>query len=149
MATIICSNYDCLHCDKYSYHCQKDIVAVGCEYDEGCEDYLSFLDSEEYGEVFFKAVKTKDGIPGRAKETGKKIECNGRAFYTRDKVAEDESYSITDERTGLLIANMAWLKDNWEKFLESEKKFPDINTYPLAVLKGDKYVLAEKGGAEE
>lgn len=143
MTRVICSNYDCLHCDKHSYHCQKDIVAVGDDYEFGCEDYLSFLDSEEYGETFFKAVKTKDGKIGRAKENGKKIEYNGRAFYTRNEVTDDESYSITDGRTGLLVANLAWIKDNWEKFLEYEKKFPDIESYPLAVEVCDGYMLAE------
>lgn len=144
MPKIICSNYDCLHCDKYSYHCQKDIVAVGDDYTFGCEDYISYLDSDEYSETFFKAVKTKDGKTARAEEIGKKIEYNGRVFFTTDKVTGDESYTVTEERTGYLIGNFAQLKDCFEKFLEVEKKLPDVKSYPLAIRDGDKYVLAEE-----
>jgi hypothetical protein len=154
MTRVICSNYDCLHCDKYSYHCQKDIVAVGEDYTYGCEDYISYLDSDEYKEKFYKAVKTKDGKVAKAVDYGKKIEFNGRVFFTTDKVYtggvnEDESYTVTEERTGYLIGNFARLKDYFEKFLELENKIPDVASYPLAVLKGGKYVLADKGGEEE
>lgn len=150
MITIICSNYDCIHCDKYSYHCQKDIVAVGNDYTYGCKDYISYLDSDEYKEKFYKAVKTKDGELVKVVDYGKKIEFNGRVFFTTDKVGtgkvnEDESYFVTEERTGYLMS-FDVLKDRFEMFLEREKKIPDVKSYPLAIWDNGGYVLAKKGG---
>ena len=149
----MCSNYDCLHCDKYSYHCLKDIVAVGEDYTYGCEDYISYLDSDEYKEKFYKAVKTKDGKVAKAVAYGKKIEFNGRVFFTTDRVNtggvnEDETYTVTEERTGYLIGSFAILKDRFEKFLEIEREIPDVDSYPLAIRDRYEYVLADKGGAE-
>jgi hypothetical protein len=57
---------------------------------------------------------------------------------------EDESHTVTDQRTGLLVRSIAWLKDNWEKFIELEKKIVDVESLPLAVERGGKYYLAEK-----
>lgn len=152
MPKIICSNYDCLYCDKYSYQCSKDIVCVGDEYECGCEDYISYLDSEEYQVKFYKAVKTKDGKIAKAADKGKRIEYNGRVFYTRECVAtnrlnEDESFTLTEERTGYFIGSFAHLKDRFEKFIEAESKIPDIKNYPLAIWNGKDYVLAE--GADD
>ncbi len=141
MKTVLCCNYDCVYCDK-RYQCQKDVITVGDDYQYGCEDYLSYLDTNEYKAMFYKAVKTKDGKTARAVDYGKKIEFNGRVFYTKDKVTEgDESYRLTDERTGLLLSSMAHLSDNYEKFLEREKEYPDVESLPLAKQTLDGYVL--------
>lgn len=153
MTTIICSNYDCIHCDKYSYHCQRGVVSVGADYTYGCDDYISYLDSDEYKEKFYKAVKTKDGEFAKVVDYGKKIEFNGRVFFTTDrvdtgKVNEDESYSVTEERTGYLM-RFDMLKDCFEMFLEHEKKIPDVKSYPLAIWDNGGYVLAKKGGASD
>lgn len=152
--TIICSNYDCIHCGKYSYHCQKDIVSVGEDYAYGCDDYISYLDSDEYKEKFYKAVKTKDGKVAKVIAYGKKIEFNGRVFFTTDKVDtgganEDESYVVTEERTGYLIGTFAFAKDHFEKFLEREKEIPDVKSYPRAIRTCDGYEFALKGGVQE
>lgn len=151
---IICSNYDCIHCNKYSSQCQKDIVSVGEDYAYGCDDYISYLDSDEYKEKFYKAIRTKDGKVAKVIAYGKKIEFNGRVFFTTDKVDtggvdEDESYVVTEERTGYLIGTFAKVKDCFEKFLEREKEIPDVKSYPLAIWVCGGYEFASKGGEQE
>lgn len=141
MTRVICSNYDCLHIDPKSCYCQKDVISVGEDYTYGCDDYISYLDSDEYREKFFKAVRTRDGKKAKAVDYGKKIEYNGRVFYTKDRASDDESYGLTDGRTGLLLRPLAWLKDNYDRFLELEKKEPDVESLPLAVKVGGKYML--------
>lgn len=143
MTRIICSNVDCLHCEQGSHYCQKDIVCVGDDYTYGCEDYIAYDDTEEYKAKYCKAVKTKDGKVGKAVAYGKKIEYNGRTFYTEDRVTDDECYAATEERTGYHIGRLAGLKDVWEKFLEREKKLPDVSTYPLAVKVDGGYQIVE------
>ena len=139
MKTVLCSNYDCVFCDKRC-QCQKDVISVGEEYRGGCEDYVSYLDTCEYKAKFYKAIKTKPVKTAKAVDYGKRIEFNGRVFYTKDRVTEgDESYRLTDERTGLLVSSMANLSDNYEKFLEREKEYPDVESLPLAKLKIDGY----------
>ena len=151
MTSIWCSNTDCRYCDPYTNECKKNRVSVGDDFTYGCDDYESFLDSDEYRKKFWKAVKTADNKVAKAVDYGKKIELNGRVFFTKDKIMEDESHTVTDKRTGLLVRSIAWLKDNWEKFIEHEKKIVDVKSLPLAVEKGGKYYLVEdqKGGEEE
>lgn len=151
MTKIKCTNYDCVYCEKYSCLCQRNFVAIGDEYTYGCEDYISYLDTDEYKERFYRAVKTKDGKVAKATDFGKKIEFNGRVFFTTDKVDtnkvnEDDAYAVTEERTGYLMGDFAYLKNDFEKFLEAEKKIPDVKNYPLAVRAEGGYVIAKKGG---
>jgi hypothetical protein len=112
---------------------------------------VSFLDTEDYRYKFYKAVKTDDKKIAKAVDFGKRIELNGRVFFTKDKIMEDESHTVTDKRTGLLVRSIAWLKENWEKFLELEKKVADVDSLPYAVEQGGKYHIIEeqKGGEEE
>jgi hypothetical protein len=79
----------------------------------------------------------------KAVDYGKKIELNGRVFFTQQKIMDDESHIVTDKRTGLLVRSIAWLKDNWDRFLELEKKAVDVDTLPLAEKRGGKYYIKE------
>jgi hypothetical protein len=119
------------------------MVSVGEDYTYGCDDYLSFLDSDEYRDKFYKAVKTDDNKTAKAVDFGKKIELNGRVFFTKCKIMEDESHTVTDKRTGLLVRSIAWLKENWERFLELEQKVADVDSLPYAVEKGGKYHITK------
>jgi hypothetical protein len=118
-------------------------VSVGEEFECGCDDYESFLDCKEYKDRFFKAVKTADNRVAKAVDYGKKIELNGRVFFTQQKIMDDESHIVTDKRTGLLVRSIAWLKDNWDRFLELEKKAVDVDTLPLAEKRDGKYYIKE------
>ena len=81
----------------------------------------------------------KDGKPYRKLvEKGKKIEYNGYVFYTEEKITDDETYCLTEERTGINAGEFIRLKDQkrWESFLERVGTYPDVSTYPIEEKKG-------------
>lgn len=101
-----------------------------------CEDYEYYQDS--YTDAFWKAL-INDGKPYRKiVENGKKIEYNGYVFYTESKITDDESYCLTEERTGLGVGEFRKLKEQrrWEHFLERVGTYPDVSTYPIEEKKG-------------
>jgi hypothetical protein len=101
-----------------------------------CEDYEDYQDS--YTDSFWKAME-KDGKPYRKLvEKGKKIEYNGYVFYTEEKITDDETYCLTEERTGINSGEFIRLKDQrrWEFFLERVGTYPDVSTYPIEEKKG-------------
>jgi hypothetical protein len=101
-----------------------------------CEDYEDYQDS--YTDAFLKAL-IKDGKPYRKLvENGKKIEYKGYVFYTECKITDDESYYLTEERTGLDVGEFRKLKEQkrWEAFLERVGTYPDVTTYPIEEMKG-------------
>lgn len=149
MTSIWCSNADCRYCSPYTNQCEKNMVSVGDDYTYGCDDYEFYLDSDEYREKFWKTVKTADNKVAKSVDYGKKIKLNGRVFFTKDKIMEDESNTVTDQRTGYFCGTIAWLKDNWEKFLDREKKVLDVESLPIAVERGGKYYIVEDQGGEE
>ena len=148
MAIVYCENTDCKYYDTQSFNCTKDAVTIvyGSEY--GCDDFEDYRKAEEYGEKYYIAVMV-DGVKAKAVQYGKKIEYNGRVFFTQDRVTYAETYTLTDKRTGYMVGAFVKLKlkDKWEKFLSAEKELPDVETYPLAVKQNDgKYKLVEEGG---
>jgi hypothetical protein len=137
-----------LHCNPKTCECEKTFISIGEEFEVGCDDYECFLETEEYRHKFYIAVKTDDNKVARAVDFGKKVELNGRVFFTKERIMEDESHTVTDKRTGLLARSISWLKDNWEKFLELEKKVVDVESLPLAVKECGVYHIVDeqKGG---
>jgi hypothetical protein len=119
-----------MHLDPERMMCTKDSIAIGEEYYAGCCEYEPYTASEEYQEEYYIAVKTEGGTVARGLQRGKRIEYNGRDFYTRDR-EEDDNCRLIDKRTGMGLS-MGYLKDNWDKFIEKEKDIPDVMTYPLA-----------------
>ena len=121
---------------KWNKHgwCHKDIITIG--EDRDCEDFEDYQDS--YSDSFWKAL-IHDGKPyQKLVENGKKIEYNGYVFYTESKITDDESYRLTEERTGLDVGEFRKLKESrrWEHFTERVGTFPDVSTYPIEEKKG-------------
>lgn len=101
-----------------------------------CEDFEDYQDA--YTDSFWKAI-IEDGQPMRKLvDNGKKIEYNGYVFYTEEKIAEDENYRLTEERTGLDVGEFRRLKEQrrWELFVERIGTFPDVSTFPIKEKKG-------------
>lgn len=144
MTRVCCNNEDCMHLDPKTMMCNKNLISIGEEYSAGCCEYEPYNASEEYQEEYYVAVKAEDGTVARGLQCGKRIEYEGRIFYTRDR-EEDDSCRLTDKRTGLGIS-MAFLKDHWERFVEKEKDFPDVMTYPLAEYVDRKWRLMSMKG---
>ena len=146
MTRIYCQNVDCNYCDPADFICCAACVTVGEEHMGGCSEYESYSSNKEYREPFYVILSDKNGKPwAKAIRHGKRIEYNGRIFYTTDRVTEAELYSVTEKRTGVDCGRFFKLKERWEKFLELEKPFADVENYPLAVRKGYEWILAEEG----
>lgn len=149
MPTMIdCENLDCIHCKLTG--CDLANVTISHIYDYGCSEYESYLDTPEYQNEFFKAVKACDGKPAKAKAKGKKIESDGYIFYTEDMCDDTDDYiTVTEERTG---CNCGYLHDlrnkpgRWERFEQLYPNTPSCADLPLVVYneKTHKYEYVEK-----
>lgn len=98
-----------------------------------CEDFEDYRDA--YTDSYWVACK-KDGKAYRKLRQGKKIEYNGYVFYTDDKITNDESYYLTEERTGFFVGEFRKLKSRWDLFVERYGTFPDVLTLPVEDEKG-------------
>lgn len=135
MTRVYCHNDDCAHCDVDTKMCRADVIYVGCDNESGCNQYLFYLDAKEYGEEFYVLVGKRNKPIGREKCKGKRIEYNGRVFYTREKENDMAQFGVTDAKTGLLV-RFAIVRDEWDKFVEAADKHPAIESFPV-VEKGD------------
>ena len=135
MTRVYCYNDDCVHCDSDTKVCCLGIISVeGAAYN-GCNDYTCYFSTKEYSEEFYVLIGKRDEkkryIPiGREKRYGKKLEYNGRTFYTQDKIRANDEFDVTDAKTGLLVG-FAKIKGAWGKFVEESNKRPNIETFPV------------------
>jgi len=145
MTRVNCFNCDCVHFDSDTGVCNCSCIAIGDEYECGCDEYKPFYESHDYQEDFYIAVLTKNKVRARAKVKGNKIIYKEREFFTRDKISESGTFIVTDKRTGLSVGFL-YLKEHWEQYLEIEKDYPDVETLPLAVYdeESGKYKLVEE-----
>ena len=114
--------------------CRRDTITI--DEDKQCEDFEDYRNS--YTDSFWKAL-INDGKPNRKLvENGKKIEYNGYVFYTTEKITDDETYCLTEGRTGLHVGEFGKLKDKrkWALFIERVGTYPDVLTYPIKEKKG-------------
>lgn len=146
---VFCTNHDCIH--EKNGECTKEIITVSDLYDEGCEEFEHYFDTEEYNNRYYKAVRTKDGKTAKSKVwRGKRIEYNGYVFFTDERATEDRDFFVTEARMGMSAGGFDKLKEpsRWKIFVEREKSFPDVETLPLAEWNDGGYEIVEKGGAE-
>ena len=145
MTYVTCEHTDCVHCNTKDFHCEKECVLFSEEYDEGCSEYESYLDGDDYSEKYFICVRTKDGKSAKAvKPRGKRIEYKGRVFFTSERVSDDEGYGITDAETGLHVGTFALLEDRFDRILERAEKYPKVESLPLAEWCNGGYVIVEE-----
>lgn len=145
MTKVYCYNNDCVYLDTCSGLCNAGVVSIGDGFEGGCDTFVPYYNNAEYGEKFFIAVGERGKASMKAVRYGKRIEYNGRTFYTTDRITDDGIYGLTDKRTGLYVAKMYQLEGRWERFLELEKNLPDVESYPLAEYdKSGKYKIVEE-----
>lgn len=141
MTRISCKRRDCVWCDPDEGVCLEIAVEIG---EGGCLTYEAILDSPEYQEPFWVAIKsgkkTGKSTVYRVQKRGKKIECRGRVFYTTEKTDERGSFVVTDAITGCEVGSFAYLKKRWDAFLALVEVYPDVMSYPAAELVGGKCV---------
>ena len=135
MTTVCCENKDCIHL-KDGF-CQNNTILIGEDADEGCFNFSSYLDTEEYSHTFYKAILDKNNVRGKAPHCrGKRIEYEGYVFYTTDKTDTGEAFRVTEERTGVNAGRFDWLKERFDLFEQRVKEYPDVKDLPLAEYKG-------------
>ena len=142
---VFCNNDDCIH--EKCGQCTKEAVRIGEIYDGGCEVFSHYIDTDEYDNIYYKAVKTKDSKRAKTKVyRGKRIEYNGYVFYTEGRVIDD-SFCVTEARPGYFIGEFSSLKipSRWEFFVKREKEIPNVETLPLAEWNDGGYEIIEKG----
>lgn len=145
MTRVYCYNDDCVYCDADTKMCCRDIISIGDGIDYACDEYRCYLDTEEYGEEFYALVGKRRKPQGREKRYGKRIEYNGRVFYSQEKIRDDTFLFVTDAKTGLAV-KFYYIKENWDKFIELANKQRDIELYPLIEMGDDgEYHVVEEG----
>lgn len=140
--TVHCFNDECAHYESGACKCSEIFIS-----DEGCDNYVPYTDTLEYGSEYWACVLTEDKrTRGRAKKIGKRIVINDREFFTESDTRRDDEYvCVTDARTGLRCGNLRFLKYNWEKYVAAAEKIESVTSYPLCVYDDTKraYVIQE------
>ena len=144
MTYVFCGNTDCKHCNVSDHSCQKQVIAVGEEFDCGCRELDPYYNTEEYGEKYYKCVKTESGELAKAEHYGKRIEYKGRVFYTFDRITEDGDYRLTDGDTGYYACTFAQLEQRFDIICEKAKSTPDVKSLPLVDWGGGGYILVKE-----
>ena len=135
-----------LHSDVADFHCTKLSIFVGDGFDCGCRDLDPYYNSAEYGEKYYKCVKTKNGELGKCVSYGKRIEYRGRVFYTFDRITDYGEYRLTDAETGYYVCMHNQLEQRFDAICEKAKSIPNVESLPLAEWDNGGYILAKMDG---
>ena len=90
-------------CDTCIYNmepneCKLERIIIN---DDGeCDDYKHYSDCPQYQNVFYKAIKGKDGKIYKRLARGGKVICNGFVLYYEAKDLKPDTY-CTEERSGV------------------------------------------------
>lgn len=122
-----CWNDDC-RCNIGGW-CDRNRITISETLE--CEDFDDYR--KYYTDHFWKACEKGDKKFRRLCKEGKKIEYNGYAFYTEDKIDKTEEYNLTEERTGVFAGTLARLKEPkwWDIFVSRIGTYPDVLTLPI------------------
>ena len=143
MTFVSCTNTECIHCDNTDFHCTKSYITVGDDFDCGCSKLDPYYNYPDYDVKYYKCVKTNDGELGKRRCYGKRIEYNGRVFFTSDRITDDGSYQLTDALTGYAVGMFKQLEQRFCKICEMAESIPNVETLPLAEWEVGDYVLVE------
>lgn len=125
--------------------CKRGDITIS-EYFE-CEDYESYLDTEEWRKPFWKRMLDKDNNRiCRVKYYGKEIEINGRKFFAESR----NGYAhLTDEITGMMAGTYDYIKENLDLIVKASSKVETpLQELPIATYdeKTRKFHYGPKGG---
>lgn len=125
MTSVSCWADECKWCENG--WCERGSISI--TEDLVCEDFESYRDSYT---ISYWIACSKDGEKYRKLvERGKRIEYSGYVFYTEDRITADESYRLTEERTGINVGEFRHLKGRWDIFVERLATYPNVSTYPI------------------
>lgn len=141
---IFCRVEDCRYIELGL--CKRGNISISEDYE--CEDYESYLDTEEWKKPFWKRMLDKDNNRiCRVKYHGKEIEIKGRKFFVESR----SNYALlTDAITGMCCSTIAFVEDNFDKVLEAASKVDlPLQELPIALYDEQKRVFTyekEAGG---
>ena len=146
MPLVQCQHTDCIYCNiAGGFECKAAEITIGEEWDEGCSGYEDYLDQPDYQNEYWIAVKTKSGEVAKAKVyRGKRIEHEGRVFYTSDRLEDGPCFLITDAETGVNCGLYALLEDQFDQICEQAAKYPKVETLPEAEWTSGGYELVKE-----
>lgn len=123
--TVCCRSDDCRYFAEG--YCTAKIISIS--EDNECEDYESYLDTEEWQKPFYKRCQDKETKKiFRVLYRGKEIELNGRKFFIESK---SDYATVTDAVTGYGCCNRCDLE---KRFYDIVKKIAECNISPLESL---------------
>ena len=107
--------------------CNRGAISISDEYE--CECFEDYRDSYKFS--YWIACRKNGESYRRLIKRGERIEYSGYVFYTEDKITEDESYRVTEERTGVSAGEFRKMKNRWDKFVEICATLPNVSSYPI------------------
>lgn len=144
---IFCRVDDCRYMERGL--CRRGDISINEDYE--CEDYESYLDTEEWKKPFWKRMRDQDNDRTcRVKYYGKEIEIKGRKFFAESK---SEYARLTDAITGMGCGNLFCIEDRVDMIKERAGTVtPPLDELPIATYDENTrtftYEGTEKGGAE-
>jgi hypothetical protein len=127
--------------------CGRGDISISEDFE--CEDYESYLDTEEWKKPFWKRMLDRDNNRTcRVRYYGKEIEINGRKFFSESK---SEYAHLTDEITGMRCGSKDLIQEKFGLIVSCSNKV-DIPLLELPIATYDEqkgvFTYEEKGGAE-
>lgn len=142
---IFCRVEDCRYME--CGFCKRGDISIGEDFE--CEDYESYLDTEEWQKPFWKRMLDKDNHRiCRVRYYGKEIEIKGRKFFVESK---SEYAYITDATTGYSCGKRAYVDGNIDRIIERANEVKaSLQELPIATYdeKTRTFTYEKKGGAE-
>lgn len=140
--TVYCRSDDCKWFEEGC--CTANFISIS-EYNE-CEDYESYLDTEEWQKPFWKRLKDSETQKiYRVRFYGKEIDVNGRKFFVETK----SYYALaTDAITGYGACKQGDLEERFEKIMQAVEKLdiPPLESLPEGLfVEGTRRIFPKEG----
>lgn len=124
---IFCRVEDCRYIEMGL--CKQSNISISEDLE--CEDYESYLDTEEWKKPFWKRMFDKENNKAcRVRYYGKEIEIKARSFFVESR----SNYAIlTDAITGMSSGTIAFAEDNIARIDEAARRIEvPLNDLPIA-----------------
>ena len=137
-----CNYFECGFCKRGDISISEDLE---------CEDYESYLDTEEWKKPFWKRMlDSENNRVCRVRYYGKEVEIKGRTFFAESR---SEFSVLTDAITGMSAGITPYVENNLSNIVEAASRVDvPLNKLPVAtydeISRKFTYEEEPKGGAE-